>query len=116
MSCTPIWAENSSAVGGAGYADTLYRSQGFRPRPDQLHLYADASWFEPGWQPMTGQILDNSSSVQWLAFCLAQAFDSRKENFAVESGHEPRSKGIKTTTDFRQLLQVGPDMSPAQRG
>ena len=45
---------------------------------------------------MTGQILDNSSSVQWLAFCLAQAFDSRKENFAVESGHEPRSKGIKT--------------------
>src|SRR5690554_7057362 len=97
MSCTLIWAENSSAVGGAGYADTLYRSQGFRPRPDQLHLYADANWFEPGWQPMTGQILDNSSSVQWLAFCLAQAFDSRKENFAVESGHEPRSKGIKTS-------------------
>ena len=56
---------------------------------------------------MTGQILDNSSSVQWLAFCLAQAFDSRKENFAVESGHEPRSKGIKTES-WRILHQHQP--------
>src|SRR5690554_1867665 len=76
---------------------TLYidRKDSDRDRISYIYMPTQAG-FEPGWQPMTGQILDNSSSVQWLAFCLAQAFDFRKENFAVESGYEPRSKGIKT--------------------
>ena len=86
---------------------TLYidRKDSDRDRISYIYMPTQAG-FEPGWQPMTGQILDNSSSVQWLAFCLAQAFDSRKENFAVESGHEPRSKGIKTELDHGYYLEV----------